>query len=259
MKQPVSPLGQMLIMVLLMLTTLGTVNAESARDDVASLVHSLGYGAAIHNFKNYVLRGQTEQYLAAKQSYSDALRNLSRLEKRSETQHQDRLAIASIRTMIGAYKTGLERVSDLRIKGWRLEDIDQAVTVDDTEAIAALDQLRGRWQWSELEEIEYQLGYGKGVHNFKNYVLRQHERYHTLALENFLAVESLIVNQFNTTRLNSEQRTALEKIGRVAQSYRNYLSLVGRLHAAQRTERQIDLAVKINDGPALAALSFLVR
>ncbi len=259
MKQSVNRRGLMLAVAMLMLLPQASLHAESARDDVAALVHSLGYSAAIHNFKNYVLRGQSEQYQAAKQAYSVAMQNLNRLEKRPAIKRQDQLAIASIRTMVIAYATGLDRVGELRAKGWRLEDIDHAVTVDDDEAIAALDQLRAKWQWSDLEETVYQLGYGKGIHNFKNYLLRQHEHYHTQALENFLTVESLIVNQFNTASLDSEQRTALEKIGRTAQSYRNYLVLIDRLHALQRSKRQIDLAVKINDAPAVEALSLLSR
>jgi hypothetical protein len=161
--------------------------------------------------------------------------------------------------MTQGYGAGLERIAQLRSKGWRLEDIDRAVAVDDSAAIAALDRLRSRWQWSDLEALEYQLGYGKGIHNFKNYVLRQQPRYHTQALESLLAVESLIVNQFNGDRLDVEQKAALAKIGRVAQSYRNYLVLVERLHAIQRTERQIDLAVKVNDEPAIMALTQLSR
>lgn len=248
------------LLLLLMLTSMVSVQvAASARNDVVILVRSLGYGAGIHHFKNYVLRGQAKNHVIAKKSFYDALQALNRLGKSPEISPEYQPAIAAIKAMLSAYDAGLERVALLRSKGWRLEDIDRSVTVDDSAAIAALEQLRTRWQWSDLEEIEYQLGYGKGIHNFKNYVLRQQERYHTLALENFLAVESLIVNRFNTTRLDDEQREALQKVGRVTQSYRNYLGLIGRLHAMQRSERQIDLAVKINDGPALAGLALLTR
>ena len=246
-----------LLLILIILSSLSSVYAASARDEVAGLVRALGYGAGIHHFKNYVLRGRDEYRTNAKQSFTDASLSLARLEAHSEIGSQDQQAIAEIKTMIDAYSAGLDRVAQLRTRGWRLDDIDRAVTVDDTKAIEALTQLRAKWQWSELEEIEYQLGYGQGIHNFKNYVIRQHERYHTLALENFLAVESLIVNQFNTTKLGSTDKEALESIGRVVQSYRNYLTLVGRLHTMQRPVRQIDLAVKINDKPAVAGFALL--
>ena len=50
-----------LLTLMLGLTALGTVQAAgSARENVANLVGSLGYGAGIHNFKNFVLRGRDE-------------------------------------------------------------------------------------------------------------------------------------------------------------------------------------------------------
>ena len=49
-----------LLTLLLCLTALGSVQAAASatRENVATLVRSLGYGAGIHNFKNFVLRGR---------------------------------------------------------------------------------------------------------------------------------------------------------------------------------------------------------
>ncbi len=258
MKYQTSRWALCLLTLLLWLTALGTVQAASAtRENVATLVRSLGYGAGIHNFKNFVLRGRDDYYDAAKKAFDIALGSLKQLENSPELTLEDRAAVAVIKAMIDEYDSGLDRVRSLRDKGWRLGDVDRSVTVDDTESIAALAQLREKWEWSDLEQIEYQLGYGMGIHNFKNYLLRQDERYHTLALENFLAVESLLVNQYSNTRLDSAQRTALDQISRVSQSYRNYLALIERFHAQQHPVRKIDLAVKINDKPALEGLSVL--
>ena len=246
-----------LLLILLILSSLSSVHAASARDEVAGLVRALGYGAGIHHFKNYVLRGRTEYYASAKRSLADALTRVNQLEKDTELNQSEQQAVVTIKAMVMAYDSGLDTVSELRTKGWRLDDVDLSVAINDADAIAALDLLRSKWKWSELEEIEYQLGYGQGIHNFKNYVIRQHERYHTLALANFLAVESLIVNQFNNTKLGSTDKEALESIERVVQSYRNYLTLIGRLHTMQKPVRQIDLAVKINDKPAVEGFALL--
>ena len=249
-----------LLTLLLCLTTWATVQAASAaRENVATLVRSLGYGAGIHNFKNFVLRGRDDNFDAAKKAFDIALGSLNQLENSPELTPEDRAAVAVIRAMIDEYDNGLDQVISLRNKGWRLGDVDRSVTVDDTRAIAALAQLREKWEWSDLEQIEYQLGYGKGIHNFKNYLLRQDERYHTLALENFLAVESLLVSQYSNTSLDSAQRAALDQISRVARSYRDYLALIERFHAQQHPVRKIDLAVKINDRPALEGLAVLLR
>ena len=252
-----------LLTLILWLTTLGSVQAASAdsaaRENVATLVRSLGYGAGIHNFKNFVLRGRDENYDAAKKSFSVALNSLNQLENSQELTVEDFAAVAVIKDMVDEYNRGLDRVISLRNKGWRLGDVDRSVYVDDTVAIDSLELLRKKWVWNDLEQIEYHLGYGKGIHDFKNYLLRNTERYHTRALENFLAVESLIDNLYSKTDLGSAQRKALEQVGRVSQSYRNYLPLIERLHAQQLPVRRIDLTVKINDGPAVEGLAVLLR
>ena len=186
-----------------------------------------------------------------------ALGSLSQLENSPELTVDDRSEVAVIKRMVNEYNRGLDRVISLRNKGWRLSDVDRSVLVDDAVPMASLAQLRKKWEWSDLEQIEYQLGYGKGIHNFKNYLLRQDERYHTLALENFLAVESLLANQYSKAGLDSTQRLALDQIRRVVQSYRSYLALIERYHTQQYPVRKIDLAVKINDEPALAGLAVL--
>lgn len=248
-----------LLTLILWLSALGSVQAASAaRENVATLVRSLGYGAGIHNFKNFVLRGRDENYDAAKKSFSIALDSLNQLENSQELTVEDFSAVAVIKDMVDEYNRGLDRVISLRNKGWRLGDVDRSVYVDDTVAIDSLALLRKKWTWSDLEQIEYHLGYGNGIHDFKNYLLRNDERYHTQALENFLAVESLIDNLYSKDP-GSAQRKALEQIGRVSQSYRNYLPLIERLHAQQQPVRRIDLTVKINDRPAVEGLAVLLR
>lgn len=235
------------------------VQASDAREDVVTLVRSLGYGAGIHNFKNFVLRGRDENYDAAKQSFGIALGSLDRLAKSQELGVDDRAAVVILKNMVKDYDKGLDLAISLRGKGWRLGDVDRSVFVDDSIPIASLDQLRNKWKWSELEQIEYQLGYGKAIHNFKNYVLRGDERFQTQALENFLAVESLLNNQYGNSALGSAQKAALDQVKRVTQSYRNYLDLIDRFHTQQYPIRKIDLAVKINDKPAIDGLAILSK
>ena len=149
-----------LLTLLLCLTALGTVQAASAaRENVATLVRSLGYGAGIHNFKNFVLRGRDDNYDAAKKAFDIALGSLNQLENSPELTLEDRAAVVVIKAMADEYNRGLDRVISLRNKGWRLGDVDRSVAVDDTAAIAALAQLREKWEWSDLEQIEYILPY----------------------------------------------------------------------------------------------------
>jgi len=239
--------------------------AADPRDDLAQVVRLMGYGGGIHNFKNYVLRGRKEYQASAREDFTRILKIIARLERSAKLNStKDQQALSVVKAVVESYDAALDRVTLLRNKGWRIEDIDRTVIIDDNPAKAGLDALRAKWTWSDFEEIEFQLGYGKAIHNFKNYALRGHESYHTEALENLLAVDSLIAGQLSQpdlidpkTLLFRKHRDALEGVERVARAYRENLGLIERLIAMQRSVRQIDLAVKINDGPANAGLAHL--
>ena len=158
-----------------------------------------------------------------------------------------------IKEVVASYRAGLDTIPDLRLKGWRIEDIDRSVVVDDNAAIKGFDTLRAKWTWSDFEEMEYQLGYGKAIHHFKNYLIRGDERYHTDALESLLAIGGLVAGQLRT----GGSPEALGEIRRTASAYQEYLGLVERMLDLQRPTNQVDLAVKINDGPAVKALASL--
>jgi hypothetical protein len=244
-----------------MLVALGATapaaRADEARDAIARLVRQLGYGAGIHHFKNWVLRHREINYEAAKTAFADARSAVAGLRAGAGLDAEGLAALSDVETVIEAYTAALERVAELHAKGWRIEDIDSTVIIDDTAAIAGLDFLRSGRTGSALEEVEFYLGYGKGIHEFKNYVLRGRERDHTGALESLLAVDSAAADWLAEPGLDEPSRAALETVARTARAYREHLALIERLLGAHRSVRQIDLAVKINDGPAVAALQAL--
>ena len=236
-------------------------HATSPREDVAAMVRLLGYGGAIHAFKNYVLRGEhrDEYRLQSQHKFDSVLATIKRLENHPELSAEDRQALAAIGLTVGGYLDGLRRIQSLFEKGWRVEDIDRVVVVDDQPALDGLRHLRAKWKWSEWERIQHHLGYGGAIHHFKNYVLRHNDAYHTQALEHFLAVESLISELLGRADLSARHAASLATVERTSRGYMDYLALVERLIRAQRPIRQIDLAVKINDRPALAAIEDLLE
>jgi len=188
-----------------------------------------------------------------------------------------------------AYSSTLGRLAGLRARGWRTKDIDRTVLIDDASAKLGLDVLREKWIWSDFEEMEFQLGYGKAIHNFKNYLLRGYERYYVAALENLLTANALIARQLDLPQLRDPRdgaeaaldppdtvnredqtgdaqalqnmkdrlrrdRSALEALARVVRAYRENLTLVRELIAVQHSAQQIDRAILIYDVPAKAGL-----
>ncbi len=268
------------------------LQAAGAQQDVALIIRLMGYNGGIHNFKNYVLRGRQEYYTAARENFAQILEVIPRLKDSAELNPKDQEALDIVKAVVESYNTTLDRLAGLRAKGWRTEDIDRTVIIDDTPAKAALDALRGKWSWSDVEEMEFQLGYGKAIHNFKNYLLRGQERYHTDALQDLLTVDALIARQSSLSELANprlaaqtavdregkiarqdqdaydravrdtengfrQDRAALEAVERVARSYRNHLQLINKLIAAQRSVQQIDQVIKIYDIPAKQGLARL--
>ncbi len=284
--------GVSIVFACLALLPAVSTQAAEVRDELAQIVRLMGYGGGIHNFKNYVLRDREEYSSAARADFARILDVIAGLERGDELNAAEQQALKAVKTVVESYATTLDWIADLRKKEWRIEDIDRVVIIDDTTAVQGLDTLRARWTWTDLEEIEFQFGYGKAIHNFKNYVLRGREKYHTEALQNLLAVESLVANLHGQpeltnpqtaaqklvtakgavdptdtvafdkavqeiTHLFREDRAALENVERTARAYRDHLGLIERLIGMQRSVRQIDLAVKINDGPAKAGLVHL--
>jgi hypothetical protein len=268
------------------------LQAAGAQRDVAQIIRLMGYEGGIHNFKNYVLRGKQEYYTAARENFTQILEIIPQLKHSAELTLKDQEALGTVQAVVESYNTTLDRLAGLRAKGWRTEDIDRTVIIDDTPAKAALDTLRAKWSWSDFEEMEFQLGYGKAIHNFKNYLLRGQERYHTGALQNFLTVDALITRQLSLPEFANPQsaaqtsvdrggkiarqeqdaydlavrdmenrfrqdRSALEVVERVIRSYRNHLQLINKLIATQTPVQQIDQAIKIYNTPAKQGLARL--
>ena len=121
----------------------------------------MGYGGGIHNFKNYVLRDREEYRTAARTDFARILDVIAGIERGGELNAAEQQALKAFKAVVESYDAAVDRITELRNKGWRAEDIDRVVIIDDTAAVPGLDTLRARWTWTDLEEIEFQLGYGK--------------------------------------------------------------------------------------------------
>ncbi|MCK8464018.1 ATP-binding protein [Aliiroseovarius sp. S1339] len=114
-------------------------------DWISSLRGYLGYGGIIHNFKNYVLRGeevyrsrvvvQLEQFDAVLSNYlAEPLPD------------EERLALTAIAATIAQYEAKLPIATKAAREGWPAAQTDALVRVDDSAAIFALSKLEQIWQ-----------------------------------------------------------------------------------------------------------------
>ena len=110
----------------------------SNKAELLNIIRSeLGYGGMIHQYKNYIIRGDEERVDKVKskiQSIADALKGYKSLEvNMAETQ-----ALDAIESMLKEYEMGLNEATRLVRSGVAPELIDQQVKVSDAEALKAL-------------------------------------------------------------------------------------------------------------------------
>lgn len=112
---------------------------------VSLLVHQLGYSGFIHNFKNYVLRGDAQYYDAT-------LKNLQNLEVmfRNGNDIYSEEPVASqinlIEKTVREYQLKLEQVRQYHNQNLPVAEIDSRVRVDDQAAADALRNLIAQYQ-----------------------------------------------------------------------------------------------------------------
>ncbi len=114
--------------------------------DLLNLKSSLGYGGFIHNFKNYVLRGQLKYYDRVVQNYKDLVKYLDHLDTSFSLDDQDHNDIAVIRDTIEKYRKAADKIKPLVEEGKSISFIDGVVKIDDSPAIAAFKDLDQSYQ-----------------------------------------------------------------------------------------------------------------
>ncbi len=108
---------------------------------LAALYEEMGYGGAIHRFKNFILRGQAEYAEDFRQGYRHILAILIKYEGLAGITATEREHLLRIRETISQYYDAVNRVLKMRKAGRSIQEIDAAVYVDDQPAIRAFKQL----------------------------------------------------------------------------------------------------------------------
>jgi len=140
-----------IVFVILTAYTLVSLNVtnqiESLQSDLEkSTVHSItlhediGFGGLIHNFKNYLIRGDMIYLERARQNAKDALVDVQKLEKDASTRGL-MLDLPLTRDMISAYAERLEITEDLLRQGQTPSEIDMSVQYDDRGALSEINTL----------------------------------------------------------------------------------------------------------------------
>ncbi|MFT7680857.1 MAG: diguanylate cyclase (GGDEF)-like protein/PAS domain S-box-containing protein [Moritella dasanensis] len=247
--------------------------SEKIRIDSA-LRSSLGYGGAIHEFKNYLLRPEPwriERVQAKLGAVNAAITQFNTL----GPSNAQAIALNDIKNMVDAYSTALIQAELLFSQGLQPSDVDKQVIIDDSLAMRGLQILNQELQrelhlYNKNDDIpnitkadlavklRSALGYGGFIHNFKNAVLRGDEAYLTEAASCLVKADELIT-LYRSKGLTSAEFISLEDITRTLNNYKQEIDTIRQLFSQNASPQFIDQQVKINDTSALRGLAVLDR
>ncbi|MCP4325577.1 MAG: methyl-accepting chemotaxis protein [Psychromonas sp.] len=108
---------------------------------IADLSGYLGYGGAIHHFKNYLLRNNlkyTQRFIETHNKIKSVLKQLRNLEKGNSENVQ---FINSIEKTVDEYKDAIIKAQEMFMNGLKSRDIDAYMRIDDSPALQAISAL----------------------------------------------------------------------------------------------------------------------
>jgi methyl-accepting chemotaxis protein len=108
-----------------------------------------------------------------------------------------------------------------------------------------------------LQDVKSHFGYGGAIHDFKNYLIRNQEKYHVLADDHFKNILSSVEYYRAIPDLSNLEKEALDNISTVTQNYQKQLAIVVLMHKEGASVKKIDQIVKVDDSPAIKAFNIL--
>ncbi len=124
---------------------------EAKQQKLATIRSLMGYGGAIHNFKNYVLRGEAESLKISQEKGQSALEAIEAYRALGPLQEVERAALQRVREMVEAYAHAALRVREFHAQGLLVTEIDSHVRIDDRLYLPAMAALSG--ELSRLTEV----------------------------------------------------------------------------------------------------------
>jgi len=113
-------------------------------------------------------------------------------------------------------------------------------------------------RYTYISELKSSMGYGGGIHQFKNYVIRGQEKQLKSFNKHFLNFKTTLKN-YRKLDLTKTEREALNAIEKVFTLYKNNLDYAYKLVKSGKMPKQIDKVIKISDSPAVKGLATLEK
>ncbi len=108
---------------------------------IFQLYEAIGYSGAIHQFKNYVLRGEQTYYDNFISYYNESLNIIKKLNTLASITEKEKENLAIIKSVFAQYRSALDKVKTHTEQGKPKHEIDPLIKVNDVPAIEALHKL----------------------------------------------------------------------------------------------------------------------
>ncbi len=116
--------------------------AESTKMQILTDLHrALGFGGMIHQFKNYVLRGDAPRVAKIEAAIASARNAIARYQ-RFNVVDAERQALEQVAGVVQLYESQLPKIKRMVDQGATPEEIDSAVKISDAPALEGLHALR---------------------------------------------------------------------------------------------------------------------
>ncbi|WP_170235832.1 EAL domain-containing protein [Colwellia demingiae] len=111
-------------------------------EQLAQLEREIGYGGLIHDFKNYILRGEANYYDSFLIRLSSSQNYLTMFNEIANLTDDEKQAVYIIEQTLNRYHQHILIAKMSRDKGRHAEQIDEEVRIDDSQAVAAIKELQ---------------------------------------------------------------------------------------------------------------------
>lgn len=127
-------------------------NAVEREKLLMHIREQFGYGGIVHNFKNYVLRGQPEYKSKIKENQAQILVYFAKYQKIGATPDEIR-ALEKIKEVMNNYFNKVAVVEQLWVEGKTAQEIDRLVKINDAPAFEGFEALDAHFSEMEHELI----------------------------------------------------------------------------------------------------------
>ncbi len=116
--------------------------------------NTFGFGGIIHNFKNYLLRGDNRYYDAVVKGSEALVRHVQSYRQLDDISPEEAQALDAILAVAGRYRQAVDRLRQMNGAGESKTDMDRVVRIDDTPALEGFKVLKARYERLTAQGME---------------------------------------------------------------------------------------------------------